>query len=1112
MDTNGILTLVFCILAVPAALGFWIGWIARGRQPAKPTNKPAPSERDHVAWLLDELAAPRFQSIVDEDDQRTIAAFYGATLPMRETPPRLVADEPAPAAPAPAPEPALPDAIERVQAEAAEAGRPDVQSPRTVPAASARSRPEWDPAVLMLYLGAFLVVAAGLVYASYNWGELGAGQKLGFLAAATVAFAGTGVALLGNQRLRPAAETFVVIGALLVPANAVAVYAVVEQSEVRSAVIVLLGSLVTALVYGAFSLRPGGVIYRYGAVIASALAIGALLPAFGTSVGWGAVTVILGIAAAPAIGDRLQARWIHLRQPLRRVGIAALPVATVVGLGSAIETSNWVIPATLAATTLALIQLAMRTTNRLPAALASVSGIGTVIGLLIALDIDSATNWALAAIVISFALVLIGHRGPAWIRSGWLSALLHTEAVLGFIAAAVYADDGSDWQVSAALTIGIAGTASIALLRNARWWLVIPAGFATATWLSTAAFFDAEEWSMQAGLHFGIPLPLLLGATAFGLDRWSRRVPGRSGAWGEPVWLVAGILAAVVTALPLLWWADSEARLLTTLAWSSALFGIAALVAARSIGKPLVRLASGVWWVIAIGAIAWDLPLIIEDRLPIVAVLAAIVAGLSPRFLRSAHNRDIPAETPVLGGAIIASLSAMLLVSAAFIVDASDPGEPGLRWTWTVYVAVYIAISVGSAVVGHRLGEREQPERNPLAVATSWLPETSLLFGLAASALSLRLVTSDPLAWTWAGMAIAAVLVAIGHVVDQAKTVNPFTKRAGLVSHYAGIGLGFAAVLANLAIGFDPSRDGRDWVQAAIYAAIGGGGLWLARARERTTLSFVGFGAFTVAVIFGLRAVDGDGIATVTSLMVLAWFVAGSSLALPRSGRWAIHRPAWEDSALGIGVLAVILAIYENDGGDLDSRAWQTLVVSLVSLAGLLVVSAMMRGDRIRGLVASVIAMLALLLQIAVDEPSNIQAYSIPLALYLLALGFVQRRRPVSRDVLLGMGSAALLVPALLQAAVDERFASLLLAGGEALALFLGGLALRLRVPIASGMAAITLIALRMMVDTVAALPSWISLLIVGLVLLGGGTLLLVWKDAFQARLERLRGTWREMG
>jgi hypothetical protein len=454
----------------------------------------------------------------------------------------------------------------------------------------------------------------------------------------------------------------------------------------------------------------------------------------------------------------------------------------------------------------------------------------------------------------------------------------------------------------------------------------------------------------------------------------------------------------------------------------------------------------------------------------------------------------------------------MMLVSASFILDPSHTGEPGVRWTWTVYLATFTAISGGAAWLGHRLGQRDVQEQPALTPASSWLPGTSLLFGVAAVALLVRLVTTDPLAWTWAGMLTASLLLTISHLLNRLNPGNTFVEGSRTLCGFAGAGLGVVAVLANLAFAFNPGREPRDWVQMAIYGAIGAAAMGLSLAQNRTRLTYVSFAALTLAVIFGVRAVDGGGLATVTGLIVFAWIVAGSSLALPRTGPWPAQRPAWLTSGLAIGGLAVILAISENDGGDLDSRAWQLLVVSLVSLAGLLTVDAAVRRDRTRGLAASGIAMLALLLQIAVDDPANIQAYTIPLGLYLLALGFVQRRHPASRDILLGMGSAALLVPALLDAVVDEQFSSLLLAGGEALALFLGGLAFRLRVPIAAGMAAITLIALRMMVDAVAALPSWITLLVVGLILLGGGTVLLIWKDAFRTRLERVQRTWHEMG
>jgi len=88
----------------------------------------------------------------------------------------------------------------------------------------------------------------------------------------------------------------------------------------------------------------------------------------------------------------------------------------------------------------------------------------------------------------------------------------------------------------------------------------------------------------------------------------------------------------------------------------------------------------------------------------------------------------------------------------------------------------------------------------------------------------------------------------------------------------------------------------------------------------------------------------------------------------------------------------------------------------------------------------------------------------------------------------------------------------MLLAGGEALALLLVGLGLRLRVLVGAGIIAISLIVLQMVADAVHALPSWMILLVVGLALLAGGTILVIWKDSLGTGLDKLRPRWRAIG
>src|SRR5690606_17016074 len=75
---------------------------------------------------------------------------------------------------------------------------------------------EMDQSVMLLYVGALMVVAAGVYYAACNWADFTAWQKLGALAAATLALIAAGFGVRRNNRLEPAADTFLSIGAMLV--------------------------------------------------------------------------------------------------------------------------------------------------------------------------------------------------------------------------------------------------------------------------------------------------------------------------------------------------------------------------------------------------------------------------------------------------------------------------------------------------------------------------------------------------------------------------------------------------------------------------------------------------------------------------------------------------------------------------------------------------------------------------------------------------------------------------------------------------------------------------------------------------------------------------------
>jgi hypothetical protein len=122
--------------------------------------------------------------------------------------------------------------------------------------------------------------------------------------------------------------------------------------------------------------------------------------------------------------------------------------------------------------------------------------------------------------------------------------------------------------------------------------------------------------------------------------------------------------------------------------------------------------------------------------------------------------------------------------------------------------------------------------------------------------------------------------------------------------------------------------------------------------------------------------------------------------------------------------------------------------------------------------------------------------------LYLLALGYLSRHTATLRDLLLAMGSIALMASPLVQAQLDGNVRQLLIAE----------VFLRLRVAIAEGVAVIPQIVMRFLVDAAVALPGWMSLLAGGLLLLLIGTILTTWKDALREHLERLQADWHEMG
>ncbi|MDP9473223.1 MAG: hypothetical protein M3Q71_21605, partial [Chloroflexota bacterium] len=240
----------------------------------------------------------------------------------------------------------------------------------------------------------------------------------------------------------------------------------------------------------------------------------------------------------------------------------------------------------------------------------------------------------------------------------------------------------------------------------------------------------------------------------------------------------------------------------------------------------------------------------------------------------------------------------------------------------------------------------------------------------------------------------------------------------------------------------------------------------------------------------------------------LSWLLVGGALTVPIQGRWVGQRSVWEHCAYAVGVLPILLALAVQGLPDPQSPVFQQLVLAVLSLAGILAVVAVARQDVVRGYVASVLGLAAALMQIAVTEPGNPQAYSAPIALYLLGASWTRRHDPRIYDPLTGAGAALLLVPSLAQSFGPGGFIWALLCGAEALGFVVLGLVLGRRTPLAAGVVGLTLVVLRQTLDAANALPSWAIMGLVGVLLLGIGTLALAAREVLIRWVEVARSRW----
>lgn len=335
-----------------------------------------PEEADlaTLAGLLDRLAADHRRGRLDwATFQRLREAYEPALRALRTAPPPGAVEQPP--APSPikeepgfAPKPAVaaeviapppPEPIPQLAATAATAAAivmpaPEPLEPATpfgeVVAAWAAER----QADILLYLGAFLISMAAIIFLSYQGEAVGPFARVTILTVYTVAFLGLGLLLHRWERAREAGPVFLALGAILVPIDFAAALRIeaLKDEGIPADVLWLLGSASSAALYSLLARRGYGRYYVVPAIPAILVAWGALGSVLNLPPEWFGAWYQLVAAALYMAGS---SRRLPLAGLVRRgaflLGSLSLLYASLAAFS---EVHHWQLPVAWAVATLAL--------------------------------------------------------------------------------------------------------------------------------------------------------------------------------------------------------------------------------------------------------------------------------------------------------------------------------------------------------------------------------------------------------------------------------------------------------------------------------------------------------------------------------------------------------------------------------------------------------------------------------------------------------------------------------------------------------------------------------------------------------------------------------------
>jgi hypothetical protein len=611
-------------------------------------------------------------------------------------------------------------------------------------------------------------------------------------------------------------------------------------------------------------------------------------------------------------------------------------------------------------------------------------------------------------------------------------------------------------------------------------------------------------------------------------------------AYGEDGSLVVGTALLLVVALGLA--AASEARS----TWATLLRGSAAAVLVSAVWAPVTDLAADDWTAVGLTAAAAvllaALLLVPADRREApaaVLVAAAVLPGIDAlrAVLLTAAGR---LQWPDLAWTAPGDAPATRLLAVPGVDAAEWPLGAGTRPAAVLLLVVAVALVLPPLLV-RRAASRATPAAVPALVLAAGLLvpaalSTSYAVGLGAD-----------LALALAGLLGGVLLVRRGRVAAGVVALAAGTGVLGLVVSWA-----FAADTATLSVlpvaagvllgataaghGAAPLRGARVSAAAAAVALLVGEAAAVARhdgagwpAVVSLSLVLVLAAAVAAAVSVVARAGLDDPfwagvqralVATATAAAVagtgaVAWWQgagdAGVGLALAVASALLLAVSAVLPAGVPVTVLEPRLVTVGGAtagvvlAGTDGERLWLALLAVGVGVAVLGV-----REDHRWGWLAGLLLAASSWVRLALSDVTAPEAYTVPPAVALLAVGLLRRRqdRTYASWRAYGPGLSLAFLPSLLRAVTDAGDLRPLLLGLAALAVLGLGVARRLQAPLLVGGGVLAVDALVQLAPYLVAVyevaPRWLTIGLVGLLLLVSGA-------TYEQRVRDLRRVGREV-